>query len=371
MEAARHLLHTCASALALLLRYELVGLRASLAAALAEHPGDAGVAACSELLAELDGLLGSGGEGGACLATSTAELPGPVHQPDALADVLVELARHPAAPGWLEGLGPETSTPETSTPERWRRLHLAALRLPPVQAQQWRTVLEHAVAQLDPNPDDSWHELPANDEVLLIPPVVGQPGWRTSAHAPVAADIAECLQIDSADSSGSDRWILATLATSVMGLADVDDDLWLGLESVRYHGLGRLDDSTRLLYRRDLLDRLTAYAQEPPGSTAAFEALLWVDEALNSIVHRPVAAPGSWWARLGERSREVVFRAQQDHSDVSVQLLARQYREAKAMTDGNDVRVDGAGGTGNVLVCLRLWARVEGKELPGRVMYAG
>lgn len=366
MEAARDLLHTHASTLALLLRYELVGLQASLAEALAEHPDDTGVEACRGLLAELGGLLDSCGERGAGLAMSTAELPGPVNQPDPLAGVLVELAHRPAAPGWLGGLGPETSTVEL-----WRRLHLASLRLPPVHAQKWRTVLAHAVAQLDLNPDDSWHELPASDEVLLIPPVAGQPGWRTSAHEPVAADIAERLQIDPADSSGSDRWTLATLATSVVGLAEVDDDLWLGLESVLFRGLGRLDDSARLMYRRDLLDRLTAYAQEAPGSTASFEALLLVDEALNSIVHRPVAAPGSWWARIGEQSREVVFRAQQDHSDVSVQLLARQYREAKPMTDGNDIRVDDAGGTGNVLACLRLWARVEGRELRGRVMYAG
>lgn len=366
MEAARHLLHTHASTLAILLRYELVGLRASLAQALAEHPDDAGVAACRGLLVELRGLLDSCGERDAGLATSTAELPELVRQPDALADVLVEFARRPVAPGWLVGLGPETPTVEL-----WRRSHLASLRLPPSHAREWRTVVADAVAELDLKTDDSWHTLPASDDTVLVPPVAGEPGWRTSVQAPVAADIAENLHIDPTHSSGSDRWILATLATTVVGLAEVDDDLWLGLESVRYHGLGRLDDSTRLVYRRDLLDRLAAYAQETPGSTASFEALLLVDEALNSIVHRPVAAPGSWWAQLGEQSRALVFHAQQDHSDVSVQLLARQYREAKAMTDGNDVRVDGAGGTGTVLACLRLWARVEGKELPGRVMYAG
>lgn len=367
MEAARHLLHTHASTLALLLRYQLVGLRTSLAKALAEHPDDAGVAHCRGLLAELDGLLDSCSERGAGIAMPTAELPGPVHQPDALADVLVELARRPAAPAWLGGLGPEISTVQL-----WRRLYLASLRLPPVHAQEWRTVLADAVAELGLKTDDCWRTIPAvGDDTVLIPPVAGQPGWRTSAHAPVAADIAERLQIDPADSSGSDRWTLATLATSVVGLAEVDDDLWLGLESVLYRGLGHLDDSTRPMYRRDLLDRLSAYANEAPESMASFGALLLVDEALNSIVHRPVAAPGSWWARLGERSRSVVFRAQQRHSAVSVQLLARQYREVKTMTDGNDVRVDDAGGTGNVLACLRLWARVEGRELPGRVMYAG
>jgi len=66
----------------------------------------------------------------------------------------------------------------------------------------------------------------------------------------------------------------------------------------------------------------------------------------------------------------VVFAAQEDHPGVDVQLLARPYRETKAMTGGNDIR-HALDGSGAVLRCLRLWARIENETLPGRVIYAG
>ena len=160
------------------------------------------------------------------------------------------------------------------------------------------------------------------------------------------------------------------MATTVLAMTELDVDLLFGLENVRYLGLGRLDDTTRAAFRRDLLDRLGHYGDQRYGTTESFTALLLVDEALHSVLHLPQSAPGSWWSRLQDGSRALVFAAQRDHPGVDVQLLARHYRETKALTSGNDIRhpLDRSGA---VLACLRLWARVDGKDLPGRVVYSG
>ena len=89
------------------------------------------------------------------------------------------------------------------------------------------------------------------------------------------------------------------------------------------------------------------------------------------MLHIPLPTAGSWWARLHERTRTLVFDSRRDHPRTDVMVLARSYREARMKTGGrNDVRYP-FDGSGAVLSCLRLWARVDGKELLGRVVWAG
>ena len=345
MSTAVELLATAGSELGAQLRYGLTGLRAALAAALQEHPDDPGAAACARYLAELDELVA----------------PAPVTrrvEPVASAAAGAALLDHPAAPPWLRA---------ADGPDAWRRYHVAALRLAAPDAQRWLAAVTEALGA--PASDGSWHSLPGDEDLVLVPPLPGSAGWRAAVNAPADRDVRERLRVDAAPADPH-RAELARLASTVLAMTELDDDLWFGLESVRFRGLGRLDDATRTAYHRDLLDRLAGYGSARYGTPESFRALLLVDEALHAVLHLPRSAPGSWWSRLLNRSRDLVFAAQRDHQGVDVQLLARPYRETKALTGGNDVRhpLDGSGA---VLACLRLWATVAGTELPGRVVYAG
>jgi len=365
MSSVRELLDNQSSELAAVLRYSLVGLRASLDTALRDHLDDPGSVACRRVVDELGELLegNAPAELGAVPASDGASV---TNEPAGTSAELAlrELLALPSAPQWLREL--DTTLPPA---ELWQRFHVAALRLPETAARNWRASVTRVLSSSSPSCDSPWRTLPGGTETVLVPPFAGAYGLRTAADAPADGDIADCLGFAGVQPAPNGEE-LARLATTVAAMTELDVDLWLGLESVRYKGLGRLDKALRTAYRRDLLDRLASYGRTRYGSAESFEALLLVDEALHSVLHLPPAAPGSWWAELQEESRALVFQAQRDHPGVSVQLLARPYRETKDMTGGNDIRIQ-HDGSGAVLGCIRLWAEVNGRPLPGRVVYAG
>lgn len=355
---ARSLLDEPDSILAQQVRYGLAGLRAALAAALGDHPRDPGAAACQRYLTELDAILDDPVPRAGAI-TVTAGPPGPGRT----AGPVAELLAGPDSPPWLRSLDPGLPPDEL-----WHRCLVAALRLPPAQAQRWRAAVAAALA-----PDGqaetaaAWRTVPDDVDTVLVPPFLGTAGLRAAVDAAPDPEVVGHLRSDPGQPLLDG---IARAATTVLAMAELDADLQFALESVRFRGIGPFDEVTRGAFRRDLLDRLRTLGRARPGSTAAFEALLLVDEALHSVLHLPVAAPGSWWARRQERSRALVFEAQRDHPGVNVQLLARPYRDSKIMTGGNDIR-HALDGSGSVLTCLRLFAQIDGRDLPGRVVYAG
>ena len=140
-----------------------------------------------------------------------------------------------------------------------------------------------------------------------------------------------------------------------------------------FSGSRRLDEELRGQYRTDLLGRYREYARTAPGSAARLEALLDIDEAVSSLMHRPPAHAASWWAQVRQRSRRLVDQAadelRRSGADVEVLPLSMRYLDVRGYTAGNDVASSTGGEPGDVLACLRPWARIDGTTLPGRVMY--
>jgi hypothetical protein len=101
------------------------------------------------------------------------------------------------------------------------------------------------------------------------------------------------------------------------------------------------------------------------------KALLDLDEALHSLVYQPPVAPDSWWARLQDHAREALFRARdraiQAGGAVHFQLLGGNFADVSRLAP-DSLQVD-FGVPGEVSACLRVWARIEGEELKGRVLY--
>src|SRR5262249_26437579 len=116
---------------------------------------------------------------------------------------------------------------------------------------------------------------------------------------------------------------------------------------------------------------------EPPAAASRqglkdrVKKRLDLDEAIHSLVYQPPAAPDSWWDRLQSQARAALFqerdRAVAAGCPVQLQLLGRGFAGISRLATAR-VQVD-SGVPGEVSACLRVWARVDGEELKGRVLY--
>ncbi|MGX1660833.1 hypothetical protein [Streptomyces sp. NPDC055366] len=394
MDALRALCLTPGSRLGTVARAQLAGLHTTLDELLRVWPDDPGAEQCRAALREVEKLLASEGEESreetpAFTGARPVAVParGPAG-PDAAADaeLLPLCGELVSSPETSEYLGPLRAPTTADTSTRWLWLHTTLLRLPAAYATKWRerAQLSAAFAAADPA-DERWIEWWAYDrEQVLVPPLsrFGAPGVRLNAagvRPDWALDAAEAAWVPPAvgaeDRAPLEVWV--QLAGWVAELARLDGQLHHCLESLTHRGTLALHTPEHLgAYRHEVSQRLTRLARAPRDSPAELRAALAVDEALCSVIHLPPAAPGSWWAEVAETSQRAVLglrrRVQGSGSDVEVKALAPSaYRDARQRTGGNDIPLDAGGRKGQVLAGLRLWARVEGRELPGRVVYRG
>jgi hypothetical protein len=377
MDATRRLLQQGErSSIAGVARGGLIGLHAMLADAVLRFPQDAGVSLAAEVIRQLDELLAVG-DGPAAGGESLPGQPrppapavtAPAEPETGLGDLVAEFAADPAV---AESIDEQSLTSLGSTlgeDDSWRLLHLCLLRLPAVTAERWRV---QAAGRIDPGRAD-WRVLPGERETVLVPPRVAA-GYRIAPGAPADDEVLDALGLrPDAAGAAPEAAELSRLSSLLLELAGIDENLMLALESALFQGVRRLDTELRQRYRTDLLGRLREYGRSTPGSVRRLEALLDIDEAANSLTHRPPPSSDSWWGRVHRQSRRMVDRSADDLKkagvDVEVLPISLRYREVRDLTGGNDVASRSGGEPGDVLACLRLWARVGGRTLPGRVMY--
>lgn len=246
-------------------------------------------------------------------------------------------------------------------------LFAALLRLPAGPAATWRARAAAGETAGGETAGGDWADVPSFvDRETLIPPdpATGRPGLRLRPETPLPADVAEALALRAGDHGPGYR--LAVAAVQVLAVAGRDGTLVDLLPTRNGLPAGRFDQpGTPTACRSELLRRLHAHtAATTPGER--LRTLLDVDEALCSVVHRPPAAAGSWWANLATQVRDLVFQAARDVPGAQVTELSGRFSDIPAdMTSDNAAML---GGPGTVLACLRLWASVDGRTIPGRVI---
>ncbi len=105
-----------------------------------------------------------------------------------------------------------------------------------------------------------------------------------------------------------------------------------------------------------------------------FRAWLELDEVEHSLLHQPPAAASSWWGRQQRRARDTLTEIKERVSaaghTVHVQALSGRYADVRQFTRSEDDR-EAVGNVppGDVVACLRLFAKLDGEVLPGRVLY--
>jgi hypothetical protein len=144
-------------------------------------------------------------------------------------------------------------------------------------------------------------------------------------------------------------------------------------------GVTPLSGEQRERFTAELLRQWERLRGGTPGRQAAgrqewkdwLKAALDFDEAVHSLVYPPPAAPDPAWGRLQQQSRAVLFRlrdrAAQAGCPVHLQALGGSFAEISRLAP-DSLQVD-FGVPGEVCVCLRVWARLDGEELKGRVLY--
>jgi hypothetical protein len=356
-----------------------------LQAVLLDLPEDPGCEQLRALLAELDPLLDLAEERGTQRATG--EAPGDsrstLHGPR-----LSPLARAVAKDERFHAALECAPIPAGSDEEIWNGVQRLLLRVPPHLAEEWRhrcqEIADHAGGRLD-----EWAALvlPLPWDEAIYPGVTGEIRAAGLRAAPAAA-----LDPRLAAPADVDLRVLAGITSTCLWFVDHDPHLYHCLKSVFRFGMVALTGEQRERYVAELLrlwERVRTANEEQKGAIPSrmeepspfaplrqplkehLKALLDLDEALHSLVYQPSAAPDSWWARLQDQARQALFQARdraiQAGTAVHFQLLGGNFADVNRLAP-DSLQVD-FGVPGEVSACLRVWARIDGEELKGRVLY--
>jgi hypothetical protein len=359
------------------LRWGLRGLRAALQAALEEAPDDPGGEALRELLAELDSLLEARSTPGSVLPSDgspeagapPAPVSGREDGPPSGSPRLLPLARAIAADPRLRIELERSPIREDSDEDIWNGVQRLLLRIAPGLAEQWRRRSLEQARQAGCRPDELHTVIvPVGRDEVLYP---GLSGTVRAAGLRSAAGAATDPRVGSPTDGG--LRLLASVLSTCLWFIEHDPHLGHCLKNVFRFGVSPLTGEQRERYVAELLrlwERVRDGASRQ-GLKDRMKERLDLDEAIHSLVYQPPAAPDSWWARLQSQARDTLFQAR-DRAvaagcPVQLQLLGGSFADINRLAP-ESLQVD-YGVPGEVSVCLRIWARVEGEEIKGRVLY--
>jgi hypothetical protein len=271
-----------------------------------------------------------------------------------------------------EALG-KHSLRDTTDDEIWNDVQRLLLRVPAALAEEWRqrcaTFAEKAGARLD---EERVTILSLGRDEVIYPGLSGAveaPGLRSAVSA--APDPRVPLPAD------SDLRFLGGVVSAWLWFSEHDPVLHHCLASVFRFGLAPLNGEQRQRYQAELLRLWARVRAVPEGTTfrqrlkEGMKSRLDLDEGLHSLVYQPLADPGSWWGKLLGEARATLFRERdrvvQAGCPVHLQSLSGTFADVNRLTR-DSLEVD-FGVPGEVALCLRPWARLDGEELKGRVLY--
>jgi hypothetical protein len=356
------------------LRWGLHGLRATLQAALTDVPASAVGPELQELIGELTVLLEREGQApaptlpadGAAEQRAGNESDGPRLRSLALA--IVKDAR-------LAAELAESPLDDSTDAEIWSSIHRLLLRVPAGVAEEWRRRAQELAEQAGGRLDE-WAAvpLPLPWDQSIYPGVTGAiraPGLRSDPTTPLDPRVAP--PPDAAPRE------LAGIVSACLWLVNHDPHLKHCLKAVFRFGLSPLSGEQGQRYQSELLrlwERVCTAAAGPsnsarPQARDLLQAVLDLDEAIHSLVFQPLAAADSWWARFQSQARTALFEAR-DRAiaagcAVHLQVLGGSFADINRLAP-DSLQID-CGIPGEVSTCLRVWARIDGEELKGRVLY--
>jgi hypothetical protein len=401
MQHARKLLQIKNSDLARVLRYSLQGLQASLGAARADFPDDAGTEQCDELLQELHLLLEGQPEEfpGDTIPETPPETPPettpettpetvspasifePVPEPEEHSQPFVEsssslplsdLRETFLGDSQLSDYLGELELTSTDDSELWNQIQRLLLRVPKTLAQSWQERIEAKISAVGATTDSSATvKIPFTRDEAIYPGLTGTvqaSGLELSSTIPLDARLTD-------RPLEGDLEFLAGVVSACLKFIELDPSLHHTFKVVYAFGLQSLaPESNRSKYIDALIDRFrrAQKAEENSDPAAALRSRLDLDEAIHSLVYPIPVDRYSWWGNLQKESRRTLnnaaSRARQAGYAVQIRHLWGPYANVRSCCQ-DDLELDRGGIRGEVLACLRVYAKIDQQVLPGRVLF--
>ncbi|BCJ39768.1 hypothetical protein GCM10010168_77760 [Actinoplanes ianthinogenes] len=256
----------------------------------------------------------------------------------------------------------------------WPAFHLGLLRLHRDQAEHWRAKLSRYLPVEFTRPVRGWTEVLADIEgkQVLIPASHDHPGtvaWRDAPpHDIVGTAFGERVQ---------QHRRIAGIASQMLWLARED-------RTAQYATQGGLVPAQRAYteFQRDVREGLTAYRSAESGTDGRITVLraAQLAEVLRSVLHQPVAAPGSWWADARAEAMTFVrdtgsaYAPQLKVKDLGIRTSYPELRGSREADPESDIRlpVTDPADSGRIFDCLRpALLEPSGIYRSGRVIYGG
>jgi hypothetical protein len=348
------------SELARLLRFSLCGLEAALSQARIEYPLDPGIPECDTVLQELHHLL-----------QSTTVTSPPLEVDTALKlNHLREAFNADAELNLYLGNSPLQSQTDA---DLWQEIQHKLLRIPEDLAAHWQENALKLAAEVGAIEDNSdLYQLPFIRDEIIYPGLKGSvqsPGLCLSKAAFIDSEI-------SPNNESEDLHLLAGFIDLWIKFIEIEPDLHHALKSVFSFDVISLHSKPEQCqqYIDALIDRFHRIqkAEETTDPLLSLRAWIDIDEALHSLVFIPPSERYSWWGKLQQESRrilkKVADRATKTGHEVRIRQLSGLYADVCALSK-DDLQLDCGGVPGEVLTCLRVYARINQEECPGRVLF--
>ncbi|NES82516.1 MAG: hypothetical protein F6K10_14520 [Moorea sp. SIO2B7] len=380
MDKLSELLNRNDSELARFLRLSLHGLRASLAVALDEATTDPGANTCRELLKELDQVLDAPKQSSIQDDSNWNDPFEPVNDPFEPPVSELKLSRLRDAfldDGDLVKYLGHFRLESKSDADLWKDIQQKLLRLPSDSdlAHKWRERVRNFAHEVGAEEDTSERSLiaiPFSEDKVIYPGLTGTikaSGLCWSSNTPLEPRIAD-------RNLKGDLYFLAGVVSTCIKFIELDpSSVHHALKSVYRFGVMSLaspEESSR--YITTLIDRFQRVkkAQESLNLREILRTRLDLDEAIHSLVYQPPADRDSWWGKLQQESRStlepVVERLRQEGFKVQIRRLWGTYADIYTLSK-DDLELHFGGIPGEVLACLRVYAKINEEVLSGRVLF--
>ncbi|MDM3844378.1 MAG: hypothetical protein PT116_04850 [Aphanizomenon gracile PMC638.10] len=358
------------SELAKILRFNLYGLAATLTKANQEYPFDAGCQICEELLQELHQLLE----------------PVPFPDPRLLQEVgdlkqleltnelkLLKLKEIFNNNSELNSYLGNSHIQGQTDAEIWNEIHRKLLRVPEDVAISWRhkalELAQEAGAVVD---NINLDELPFVRDEIIYPGLSGTVQAKGLCLSQTALINSEISQTHLADN----LYLIAGFLLLYIKFIEIDPDLHHALKSVFSFDVVSLSAKLeqRHQYIDALSDRLHRIQKIDENTDIILSLCAWIDmdEAIHSLVFIPPAERYSWWGKLQKESRHLLKKAADKAvkagNEVRLKQLSGLYADVCEFSK-DDLQLDCGGNPGEVLTCLRVYAKINQQQYPGRVIF--
>jgi hypothetical protein len=362
MQNLHKLLNTENSELAKILRFNLYGLAATLTKANQEYPLDTGFQISEEILQELHQILQ------------------PVPSPDPLQTLQLknELKLLKLKEAFNDNLElnfylNNSHIQSQTDAEIWNEIHRKLLRVPEDVATSWRQIALKLAQEVGAVVDNrNLDELPFVRHEIIYPGLSGTvkaKGLCLSQTALLNSGITQ-------PHLSENLHLIAGFLLSYIKFMEIDADLHHALKNVFSFDVVSLSSKSeqRHQYIDALSDRFHRTQKSEENTDTILNLCAWIDmdEAIHSLVFIPPAERYSWWGKLQKESRRLLKKAADKAikagNEVRLKQLSGLYADVCEFSK-DDLQLDCGGNPGEVLTCLRVYARINQQHYPGRVIF--